>query len=193
MQCLIELSQEDRLAQAVFKNGGHFYLLDFILSFNPSAAGDAELEKLNQLSVSACLVLGNISGIYKPQNEPLTSTEEKLQSALAQLLTKGNLERMRQQSEFQFIGGLTEAYESNESTRNELASFIRSRIQAHQHSQQEEPDTLSFTFSAHQQELQIDGIFLRYYIQNPSWRLQNARSFVCKLLAEIEGSTQQTE
>ena len=197
MQCLIELSQEDRLSHAVFKNGGHFYLLDFILSFsiqqtNESLGGSSnEEEQLNQLAVSACLVLGTMSGIYKTHNEPLTTTEEKLQHTLSQLLTKGNLERMRSQSELNFVVQLCSSYESpvsiwNESTRNELASFIRTRIQAHQHSQQEEPDELSFTFEAHKQELQIDGIFLRYYIQQPSWKLSNPRQFVTKLLSEIQ-------
>merc|ERR1712137_927504 len=90
MQCIIELSQEDRLAQAVFKNGGHFYLLDFILSFNPAVEGNPGAEQLNQLAVSACLVLGNISGVYKAQHEPLNSVEERLQATLSQLLTKGN-------------------------------------------------------------------------------------------------------
>ena len=191
MQSLIELSQENRLAEAVFKKGGHYYLLDFVLSYNPSAEQGTEGEKLNQLAVSACLVLGNISGIYKGQNEALTSTEEKFQKTLEQLLTKGNLQRMRSESEFKFVTGLSQTYESpvsiwNESTRNELAQFIRDRIQLHQHSHQEEPDELLFSFSAHKQEIQVDGIFLRYYIQNPQWRLQNARSFVSKLLIEIE-------
>ena len=46
---------------------------------------------------------------------------------------------MRSESEFKFVTGLSQTYESpvsiwNESTRNELAQFIRDRIQLHQHS-----------------------------------------------------------
>ena len=200
MQCLIELAQEERLANGVFKNGGHFYLLDFILSYNPNNSdGNPEIEQLNQLSVTACLVLGNISGIYKSNNEPLTSTEEKLQNTLIQLLTKGNIQRMRSNSELQFVNDLGSAYESpvsiwNESTRNELIQFISTRIQAHQHSQQEEPDELvNFTFSSHAKEIQVDGIFLRYYIQQPNWKLQNPRTFVAKLLIEIQNSLTNNE
>jgi len=190
MQCLIELSQEDRLADAVFRNGGHFYLLDFMLAFYPDAAPESEENKNNQLAVSACLVLGNISGVYKTAHEPTTTVEQKVQNALTVLLTKGNVARMRNTSEFLFVNDLYESYESpesiwNESVRNELAAFIRSRIQAHQHSQQVESDELQLVYQAHAQELQVDGVFLRYYVQQPEWRLQNARSFVIKLLEEI--------
>lgn len=62
MQCIIEFSQEGILADIVYKLGGHYYLLDFILTFDASTdITEQEDAPQNELSVRACMVLGTYS------------------------------------------------------------------------------------------------------------------------------------
>ena len=195
MQCLMEFVRDSLTADAVYKMGGHYYLLDFIISYTPGA--DHSVTILNQLAASACLVLGNISGVFKGDNEPLTAFEQQLQKALSCLLTKGMLERLKDTTELQFIEGLCQTYETpvtiwNESTRNELAHFIKDKIEKHQNTNFVESD-LNFSFKAHQAEVQIDGIFLRIYLQQPQYKLNNSVSFITELLNDLSVNTNNIE
>lgn len=191
MQSVMDFSQEGSLAEFVYKQGAHIYLLDFILSYVPDVSDeeDSPEKVLNELAVRACMVLGTISGVYSQTGQPGNHTEAKYQHALSQLLTKGMLNHMRNCQESDFLRLLCRSYETpfsiwNEATRNELAGYVRHRISELQGGQEElgEP---SFSFDTHRQELQVHGIFVRVYNQHPAVPLENPRDFLTQLLGHL--------
>ena len=228
MQCIIELSEVQSLSDSLYQSGAHYYLLDFILSFDPTVLPSSQSQPLpkddhnvvnqqqteiNECAVRSCIVLATISGVYS--TKLLSPIEHKFQKILNHLLTQGIVQMMRVKSEIKFLESLNdptlliETPEAiwNYSAKIELVSYIRSRIKSLQKlsssssslsyssnnnneygGENNETMDLTFQFSCHSNELNVNGIFLRLYRTNPEWKISNPKDFLLALLSHLSHS-----
>eukprot|EP00796_Vickermania_ingenoplastis_P005967 gene5967-4276_t len=202
------LSVHPQLQNHLISAGVEWFLLRLVFFYDITVemAGvhlDAESNKQvlrNSVAISALRSLYSLAGIVPDAAEYYNSSPStEIQRCLDTLLTTFITKKMKTEphSEKEILQLLTTNTDNpyflwNNSTRSELLSLVEERCENCKHSENKGEGLLAvldgFSYSAHKEVLQIDGVYIQSYVAQPKYPVENPRQLflsMCSYLQEV--------
>ncbi|XP_022662013.1 dnaJ homolog subfamily C member 13-like [Varroa jacobsoni] len=201
VECIASLSVCEQLQNSMLKCGVLFHLLLFFFKYDYTLGeGGVEVSKesnqqavtnhLAELSVRACARLAGL------ESSDSTPSNQRIRQCLVALLTPYVVRKLGNSEPSSILKVLNSNTENpyliwDNSTRAELTEYLEQQQKSKIRSGECDEDYgASFLYSLFDKELVVGDIFVRIYIEQPTFPLEDARQFTKELLSFIGSQAQ---